>query len=289
MSSLYGDNSVWIKLLHPHYEYPVGVFKHHDALYYPSEEVVFIASKKVSYNYGGDAYSEVAFGHPEEIRLLSTLTLSIPEGFGMVAFGLWHGSKIDELSLDIDLSEDQTVSFCRQKAQKILLENEGENEVRYQLRTITRSEFNVEKKIYEGIDLTNGILIRGLYTLLKCQLLISAEPPYFMEEAFMNVQISTEAVFRLIREAIISSGKNEVKIEDIYNYISANFVNGEGFVDYLKDMYDRWIQTKHPASIFESKWAPFLQADDVYETYGALVSIYRHLIIGEPGGSSACL
>lgn len=287
MSTLFSDNSIWIQLLHPHYEYPTGVFKHPSALYYPSEEVVFIATKIVSSHYAGDVNSEVSFGHPEDIRLLGTLTLSIPEGLGMVAFGLWHGSAISELSLDIDLSGDSTISYCKQQALKILLENEDTNKVRYRLRTMERSKLDIEKKIYEGIDLTNSILIRGIYTLMKSQLLISAEPPYFMEEAFMNLQISTEAVFRLIREAVISLGKKKVRNEDIYDYINSNFAYGEGLVEYLKDRYYSWIETKHPASIFESKWAPFLMADDIYETYGALVSIYRHLIIGEPGGSSA--
>ena len=86
------DNTICVRLLRPGFEYPTGVFKHHDALYYPSEDAVFLVTKRRSSNYGDDVYTEIAIWDPDEIRLLGTLTLSIPEGGGWITFAPWHYS-----------------------------------------------------------------------------------------------------------------------------------------------------------------------------------------------------
>ena len=56
--------------------------------------------------------------------------------------------------------------------------------------------------------------------------------------------------------------------------------------EYIKEQYEKWIETKHPVSKYGSGWAPSLFADDIMDTYGTLISIYRHIVLGEPGGSS---
>ena len=82
------DNAVCLRLLRPGFKYPTGVFKHRDALYYPSQDVVFLVTKRQSSNYGDDVYTEIAIWDPDEIRLIGTLTLSIPEGGGWVAYAI---------------------------------------------------------------------------------------------------------------------------------------------------------------------------------------------------------
>jgi len=56
--------------------------------------------------------------------------------------------------------------------------------------------------------------------------------------------------------------------------------------EYLEEQYEKWIETKHPLSVYGSGWAPSLFVEDISETYDALISIYRHIVLGEPGGSS---
>ena len=71
-----GDNSVWLRLLRPRFKYPDGGFKHPDALYYPSEDAVFIVTKSQPSKYGDNVYTELSTWKPDEIRLLGALTLA---------------------------------------------------------------------------------------------------------------------------------------------------------------------------------------------------------------------
>ena len=69
-------NKININILDPVSEYPEQIFKHCDALYYPSKDIVFIATKPSSDHYE-NVYTELAIWEPEEIRLIGTKTLSV--------------------------------------------------------------------------------------------------------------------------------------------------------------------------------------------------------------------
>jgi len=278
-------NEVTLCLLRSEYEYPIGVFKHHDALYYPSEEAVFIVTK--------DAYpdtSEVSIWWPEQVRLLGTLTLSIPEGGGRVTFEPWNrGEAIPELPTSSDLSSDNIISVCLDFAMRLRASIEDTHSNPYILRKKCRSDSDVEYKLFENIDLEWALLMRGLYTLLKSQLLISSKPGLFMEEAFMNLQISLEAALQIICDHLSSTGTQKANKQDAYNYIRLNFELGDPLIKVLERQKESWIQTKHPRNPFVEDYVPWLWADDVYEPYEFLISIYRHIVLDEPGRSSMLL
>lgn len=284
------SSSVWVRLLHPGHGYPMQprygyskkLFKHKDALYYPSEEVVFLVTKRIPSNLG-DVFTEVALWKPEEIRLLGTLALSTPEGGGMITFAPWYASMIPDISVASNLSSDDTIGACVDFAKQLRTSKKDENSDLYTFREIYRSDCDVEINLFENIDPEDGVLLRGLYTLLKSQLLISA---FFMEEAFMNLQISREAAFQIIREHLQYIGNPKPSQQEIYKYIRSNFHMGEPLVESLKIDHEKWIETKHPLSPFGAGWASSLQADDVFEPYAPLISIYRHIVLDEPGRSS---
>jgi len=278
------DNVVCVRLLRPGFEYPIHDFKHRDALYYPSEDAVFIVTKKQSSKYSDGVYTEVAIWNPDEIRLLGTLTLSVPEGGGIPVFAPWHVSELRNIPLSSDLSSDSIIKSCLEAAISLRVENEQSNRKKYVLRTLIHSDPNVEKDLFENIDLRDGILMRGLYTLIKSQLLMHGYD--FMEEAFMNLQVSREAALQIIREHLHFLGNPNPSYRDAHNYIRSNFQLGEELVEYLEEQHEKWIETKHPMSVYGTEWAPSLWADDIYETYECLISIYRHIVLGEPGGSS---
>jgi len=196
MHLLFEDNVVCLRLLRSGFEYPTGVFKHHDALYYPSKDAVFLVTKKQSSNYGDDVYTEIAIWDPDEIRLLGTLTLSIPEGGGFIAYAPWHYRILHHVPLNSDLSSDGIIESCLETAIILRAENEHSNRSEYTLCTISRSDPSMEKDLFENIDLRDGILMRGLYTLIKSPFLMHAHD--LMEEAFMNLQISREAALQII-------------------------------------------------------------------------------------------
>jgi len=288
-------NSVEVRLLRPGFEYPENSFKHRDALYYPSEDIVFIATKQSS-SHHDDVFTEVAIWEPDEIRLLGTLTLSIPENGGWVGYYPWDFSftaihTVPHIPVTANLSSDDAISSCLDYARGLLAKKRESRRSSYILRSqqsLPRSDAQIENKLFENIDPTNSLLIRGLYHLVKCPLLILAYPDYpmFMEEAFVNLQISTEAAIQIIRERLRAGGNPHPSKKDVFEYINSNFTQNYSWVEYLEEQYENWIEIKHPVSIYGSGWAPSLFADDIFETYDTLISIYRHIVLGEPGGSS---
>ncbi len=284
-------SSVQVRLLLPGHEYPENSFKHRDALYYPSKDIVFIATKQSS-NLHDDVYTEVAIWGPHEIRLLGTLTLSVPENGGWVSYYPWDCSfPIPHVSVTANLSSDDTISSCFDFAFGLLAQKEESSRISYVLRSqrsLPRSDAQIENALFENIDPTNDLLMRGLYTLIKCPLLIKEYPdfPMFMEEAFINLQISMEAAILIIRERLSTQENPHPSKKDAYSYIQSNFTQNVSWIEYLEEQHTRWIETKHPLGIDGPAWAPSLLSEDVSETYDTLIAIYRHIVLGEPGGSS---
>lgn len=279
------DKVICVRLLRPGFEYPNHGFQHRDALYYSSEDIVFLATKRQwPTSHGETVYTEVAIWSLEEIRLLGTLTLAIPEGGGIPVFAPWHAFPVSDMPLSSDLSSDSIIESCLEAATSLRGEKGQSNMNKYELRILNYCEPKIEEDLFENIDSMDGILMRGLYTLIKSQLLINTFD--FMEEAFINLQVSREAALQMVREHLHFLGNPDPSYRDAHNYIRSNFQMGEPLVEYLELQHKKWIQTKHPLSVYGAEWAPFIEADDIYDTYGCLISIYRHIILAELGRSS---
>ena len=279
------DSIVCVRLLRPGFQYPERGFKHQDALYYVSEDASFIVTKYQSSNYDSPVITEVAIWLLEEIRLLSALTLSVPEGGGMPAFAPWHISEVPDIPLGADLSSDSIILSCLGIANGIITEQGLSTKVSYNISQVYRSDIDVETSLFENIDLKDDLLMRGLYTLLKSRYLINVDF-CCMEEAFINLQISFEAALQIIRGHLQYLGNPNPSYEEAYNYIRSNFKLGKPLIEHLDMQYESWVTTKHPLSKYGALWGPSIWVGDIYDTSGCLVSIYRHIVLGEPGRSS---
>lgn len=288
------QNNVLFRLLLPECAYLPDCFKRHDALYYPSEDVVFIVTKQQHSKYLDNVYTEIAVWNPGEIRLLGALTLSVPEGGGVIVFVPFLRPidlSIISIPFSADLSSDTTISSCLEFANRFLTPYADSDRILYELSAVTCSASNVVNALFDNIDPSDGILMRGLYTLMKSQLLVHKSQDllchnFFMEEAFINLQVSREAALQKIRERLHSLGNPNPSYRDAHNYIRSNFQMGKALAKYFEMQHESWIEAKHPISVYGTEWAPTLSVDDIYATYGPLVSVYRHIILGEPGRSS---
>ncbi len=283
-------NCIWIHALQPRFEYLSCNFIHNDAIYYPSKDIVFLATKKKPISeYGYDVYTEASLWTLEEIRLLASITLSVPEDQGQfIVFAPWYCTGLPSTPISVDLSSPKTLDLCKEFAIALHSEHQLLERDSYRLFDLDCVDTNVISALFNKLDPTNGILIRGLYCLMKSELLRKAAD-YFMEDVFFNLQISREAALLIIIERLRKLGKSNPNYKDAHNYIRSNFLLGEELSEYLEDQHKLWIKAKHPINRYGTQWAPGLTSDDVYETYGCLVSIYRHLILNEPGRSSLSL
>jgi|GEM_PF-4237535 len=273
---------IFLRVYDPIVKYLENPLLEADAVYFPGEEVVFTVVKQSPHSWGEQNWLETAWVFPEEIRLLASVVLSLPEGLGTLPFAPYGY----QLRLNIGNEELSNLEFIqRVKPQAIQYARKiyGE-EVCYQLRKANTSGEEFQRVLYNGIDVGDALLIRGLSCLLKSQHLMAVKCKAFCEDAFINVQIACEGALQIIRRLLRARSGEPASYDNAYEYIQQNFQMGSAFVTYLKEQYDKWIMVKHPESRWGVFWYPPLLADDFFEMYESLVSIYRHLISGEPGG-----
>ncbi|MGB8951353.1 MAG: hypothetical protein WCC06_01615 [Candidatus Aminicenantales bacterium] len=278
---------VFLRIYNPVVKYLEDQLLEADAAYVPGEEAVFTVVKQHPPNWGEQNWPELAWVYPEEIRLLASVALLVPEGYGTLAFAP-DGA---QLRLNIGNKELANLKIIHRIEQLAILTARKTygNKVRYSLRRAETSGETFQRRLYNGIDTEDALLIRGLSCLLKSQHLLAIECRGFCEDAFINVQIAREGAIQLIRRIIKNSSGAPASYENAYEYIQQNFRKGEALAKYLREQYEKWIMAKHPECRWGIFWSPPLLADDFFETYEALVSIYRHIITGEPGGEGAAL
>ena len=281
------QEGVFLRIYNPVVKYIEDQLLEADAVYIPGEEVVFTVVEQRPSNWGGQSSSELSWVYPEEVRLLASIALSVAEGLGTLSFAP-NGVQV-RLNIDREgLTDTILLHKIGQQAVQIARKTYGD-EVRYGLRSAKTSGVAYQRELYNGIDTGDALLIRSLSCLLRSQHLMAIDCYAFCEDAFINVQIAREGALQLIRRLLKSSSGESVSYEDAYEYIKQNFQIGDALADYLREQYDKWIMAKHPECRWGIFWSPPLSAEDFLETYEALVSIYRHLITGEPGRETAAL
>jgi hypothetical protein len=221
--------------------------------------------------------------YPEEVRLLATLALAIPEGRGSLRF-----APLDRVALDWShsrpLSSDDLIGVASAHAQDLAAKH-GSAPIELGAWEAASDEWQL--RVFEAIDLSDELLIRGLHCLLKANRL--AGDRELSAEGYMNVSISREAALELVRRRLQAQGHSSPSFRDAHEYVTNNFRLGDHLANQLSYQHDLWVETKHPNSSFGPVWMPQLMADDLYETYEGLVSVYRHLLSGEDGRATAYL
>ena len=128
---------------------------------------------------------------------------------------------------------------------------------------------------------SDHLLMRGLYCLLKSDMLAACDGGVFMEEAAMNLHISNESILRIVVEHLREEGGPEPSAAQFYEHLECTLKDGEPLVQYLGGLYEKWIIAKHPSSKHGVFWSPPYSADDVYETRELLISLFRYILLGE--------
>jgi hypothetical protein len=266
------ESGIFLRLLEPGNPYRIEDFHHRNAVYIAKQDCVFIVVRQSRRHQKG-LFSELAWLYPEEVRLLGTIALSVAEEEGMIS--LVPGERV---ALDIapraPLYLPIVLSAAEKKARSILAS--GFPGARYKLYSWRGFQQDFDHALFEAIDPSDDLVIRGLYCLLKSARLMGERD--LGEEAVMNVQIAREASLELIREHLFSQGNKNPSFKDAHAYITQ--VMGNGLADLFEYQHELWVTMKHPSSAFGPVWLPPLVARDFYETYKSLVSVYRHILTG---------
>lgn len=165
-------------------------------------------------------YSELDLLKLEEVRLISALTLPLAHDAGTVTFHPMPGQVLFAETLDLSLraAQKQIGETLRAKVQpKLKLDDYlrlppalgGSHPYRIREDDLSCS---LQTRMYEGIQTSNHLLIRGLNGIIRYGML--KEYGLFLEEAVSALYVSMDASFSLIRRRLIGEGVQNPSAQD---------------------------------------------------------------------------
>ncbi|MFX0198723.1 MAG: hypothetical protein ACFFCW_21585 [Candidatus Hodarchaeota archaeon] len=269
--------------------YPPGSFHHRDAIFVVQEDLIFsvVRFEVIELeNY----YAEREWVVPAEIRLLASLILSVPYICGLVCPYPDPGNYKLEDKERLDLGEKsvwpQFGSLLKEQISKREKERVFHSDPTPLPPFAGGQSYKFNEKacderhqieIFNGIDLRDHLLIRGLGALVKGQLL--ARHDIFHENACMSLYVAMEASLHVILRRLRKTMNNPSN-EDASVYLAKAFGRVTYPSKYFEEYYEDRIKTVHPASRFGTFPQPPLAADDFYDLYSDLVAVYDFLITG---------
>jgi len=267
--------------------YPSAGFCHPEGCFFIDESLIFSA---VQFNPVklADYDPEREWISPAEIRLLGSMSLTIPEGSGVV-YGYPDpvGYRIENGALDDITGEDFMIQAKEALCRELGMRNSGF------WTTVPvppmfggpPCEFNTaawppaeQHEFFNTIDVEDHLLIRGLGALLKGWILNRHH--LFHTEACISLHITIEASRDIILRKLRASVSNPSDV-DAANYLARAFGEPESTEHYFAGFYADRIKSVHPMSRYGTYPEPPLAADDFFDLYHWLWLAYRFLIAGK--------
>jgi hypothetical protein len=72
----------------------------------------------------------------------------------------------------------------------------------------------------------------------------------------------------------------------VFEFVRRAFSYGEALADYWQDAHDDRNALLHPDNDFSPYVIQPMSADDIYELFDPMLSLYRYILIGDPRPAS---
>jgi hypothetical protein len=219
---------------------------------------------------------------PEEIRLLGAITLceADPWNHGMPLVTNWLTKVAEPEIIGFDLRAPGTFDSLSATAATIGAAPEShrhDSGTRYCVRDIGSP--NDALDLLTNIDGSDQLLLAGLARLLGANRLLELSEP---EEAAIILFVSMGAALERIRQHLCAeAGIDDVPFTAVHDYFKRTFPDGDDIADYYAARYEERVIATHPANRYGEFWAPPLMMGDVYHLRKSLISLYRHIVLGE--------
>lgn len=287
MSLLQLETGTVIRAYAPYGFYWRDKFAAPSALYASHDDIIFSACHFDRTAHSGNYYSEFDEPTVEELRLMAALLLPLGWNKGMVILYPQQTS----LALDerIDLTEPELagrlVDILRRQLtfEKPSLRNDGPppkafGGVPYTYRD-ERSPSSLQRRIYDSIDVSDYLLMRGLGALIKGPMLLQYRE--FGDHALFALFIALEASFQLVLRRLRLRGNANPSSTDAARLIEDVFGEEPSSARYFEDFYTDRIKAFHPESRFGVYPYVPLCNSDFFSLFYALREVYRWLILDE--------
>ncbi len=276
------ERTVFLRVMHPSGIYPEQSFIHSDAVFLSEPEFVLSVTRVEANVRELEGFgSELSWASVAEIQLWGAVTLSIPEGSGIYhAYPSPWSRSLDPLELPaIDLGDADCLDTFKSVGHELTVDRFPERYTSAYTRHEHPDSAVARRKLYHALSARDPLLLRGVSCLMKGWVLW--EHDLFREEAALSVFIAMEAALDYLRHALGAQAGQELSYEGVHRHLANTMHLGEPLSQYLKMCWDNRVMLAHPNSRQGCYAIPPLIADDFYETYEALVSVYRFILIGE--------
>ncbi|RZF64318.1 hypothetical protein EWE75_11185 [Sphingomonas populi] len=239
-----------------------------------------------------DFYTDFDDPRAEEFRLCAALSLPLGYDAGlMLPFPMhaslefrqqceWDNAGILELETELRASLMNIRDAERRVVILPLPECVGGPS--YQLRA-DPVPFDLQRQIYNAIDLKDHLVVRGLGAYLRSQMLINGTT--FRAEGLYTLFVSLDATFALTLRHLKASGNNNPTAPDAQAFIEDAFGNEPSGMRYFEEFYEDRIKALHPESRFGTFPYPPLSISEGYQLSRALRDVWRYLLTGSTIGA----
>ena len=281
------DEGVLVRLLSPLGDYPLGTVNQRAAAMVVRPDVcAMITTFKLS-DEPEDYYSEVDYLSPFEIRSLASILLSLRGDLNYL--GLYPAPyAMKRHYLGIDLSEVATVKKLMDEFTSFLqcVPMDGATVHRppllgglpYSFDDGSRLEHERQREIFDRIDVSDHLLIRGLGALIRAIMLEHFTE--FLENSAMALYVAMEASMEIVKEALCAEGNENPSAKDAGRFLDRFFGCASAAEGYFEDYYVDRIKVIHPASQFGVFPGAGLAVDDIYFLRRDLIHLYDFLVTG---------
>ena len=280
-------DGVLVRLLSPLGDYPLGTVNHREAAMVIRPDVSAIISTFKKIEEPDDYYSEVDYLSPFEIRSLASVLLSLRGDLNYL--GLYPSPYAMERRYNgIDLSDAATVNKLMDEFSAFLqhVPMDGAKVHRppliggapYSYDDGSRLEHERQPKIFNCIDVSDHLLIRGLGTLIRAIML--EQFTEFLENSAMSLYVAMEASMEIVKETLRAEGNENPTPKDAGRFLDRIFGCEFEADGYFEDYYEDRIKIVHPASRFGVFPGAAIGADDFYFLRRDLIHLYDFLVTG---------
>jgi hypothetical protein len=260
-----------VRVLSARGSYPLQSFAHRDALYCANPSLVFTAVPSEPPNEWG--WNELAWADIGEIRFWGALAFAIPEGAGF--YGFYPVDEYCDIPAAI-WSERLDPAVAERLASRAASKMTPQN---HDLHW-HRPDPGEIRALYDALLGADNLLLRGVNCYLKSHMLWKHR--MFAEEMGINLYIALEAGLSVLRRRLSVAEGRDVSYQDVYDHIAERFTCGDALVGYWEDCRDDRNIVIHPACRLGPQVMHPRSADDIWELFDPMLSLYRYILIGKP-------
>lgn len=259
-----------VRILSAKGSYPDLTLVRPDAIFKATESLVYtVVPSEPTTEFG---YTELQWADVGEIRFWGAVAFAIPEGEGSYSFyPVGEGYEYRRSAW----VERMTPSLADRFAERLAAAGPPQ---KHDLHWRAPDPDEVSA-LYDALLQADKVLLRGVNCYLKAHMLWKHH--WFMEEMGINLYISLEAGLATLRRRFSAQEQRDVSYREVKEHIRQTFTYGDALVDFWDDCRDDRHIVIHPdcdlgPDVMHPPWA-----DDHYEMFDPMLSLYRYILIGK--------